>query len=269
MKYAYKAGVTSQTIYVVATHATTGAALTGLAWNTAGLVCYYARVLGSATAITLVTQTVTGAYSSGGFVEVHATNMPGLYRLDLPDAVLAAGVRSVVIELSGAANLLANVSEIELVAYDPTNATTLGLTNLATALSTAMWTDTRAGYLDLIQTKLNTVPITVVALAPPGGSPLGPLVIGTDYLDADGLAVTFSSTSWPSLTGATVKLKHVSWPGVADRTCTVVSASSVRCEFPRSLTTTYPAGSGTYRLEATLASGNIVSLITGSISAQK
>ncbi len=34
---------------------------------------------------TLVTQTVAGAHTDGGFIEVDATNMPGIYRLDLPD----------------------------------------------------------------------------------------------------------------------------------------------------------------------------------------
>ncbi len=33
----------------------------------------------------LVTQTVAGAHTDGGFIEVDATNMPGVYRLDLPD----------------------------------------------------------------------------------------------------------------------------------------------------------------------------------------
>lgn len=39
------------------------------------------------TAITPVTQTVAGAYTSGGFVEVDAANCPGLYRFDLPNAL--------------------------------------------------------------------------------------------------------------------------------------------------------------------------------------
>lgn len=69
-----------------------GLAKTGLAFNSAGAKCYYARNRAAAVQITLATQTVTGAYSSGGFVEVDGTNLPGLYRLDLPDAVLATGV---------------------------------------------------------------------------------------------------------------------------------------------------------------------------------
>ncbi len=44
---------------------------------------------------TLVTQTVAGAHTDGGFIEVDATNMPGIYRLDLPD-VFASGAEFVI-----------------------------------------------------------------------------------------------------------------------------------------------------------------------------
>lgn len=54
--------------------------------------------------------------------------MPGVYRLDLSDAVIATGVNSVVVMLKGATNMAQLVLEIELVAYDPQSATNLGLT---------------------------------------------------------------------------------------------------------------------------------------------
>lgn len=87
---------------------------TGLAYNTSGLTAYYARPGSASAAITLVTQTVTGAHTDGGFVEVDATNMPGLCRLDIPDAVVAAGVRSAVITLKGAADMVQTDIEIDL-----------------------------------------------------------------------------------------------------------------------------------------------------------
>lgn len=92
--------------------------MTGLAYNTASLVCYYVRPLGSATQLALATQTVTGAHSDGGFVEVDATNMPGVYRLDLSDAVCATGVPSVVVMLKGATNLASVLLEIQLTDFD-------------------------------------------------------------------------------------------------------------------------------------------------------
>ena len=41
---------------------------------------------------------VTSAWSSGGFIQIDATNMPGWYRFDIPNAALATGKRQVVIE---------------------------------------------------------------------------------------------------------------------------------------------------------------------------
>lgn len=115
-KLAVKPDTTSVTVYLFIQNSsvTTGAGLTGLVFNSASLVAYYVRPLGSATAITLATQTVTGAFSSGGFVEVDATNMPGIYRLDLPDAVCATGVRSAAVMLKGATNMAPVTLEIDL-----------------------------------------------------------------------------------------------------------------------------------------------------------
>ena len=75
--------------------------VTGLTYATAGLIVRYTRVGSTPVAITLVTQTVTGAYVSGGFVEVDATNCPGLYRFDLPNAALAVGVDQVMVSFHG------------------------------------------------------------------------------------------------------------------------------------------------------------------------
>lgn len=139
MKLIRKAGKTSQTLYVFIqdSSSTTGAGLTGLVYNTSSLVAYYVRGLGNATAITLATQTVTGAFSSGGFVEVSSSNMPGLYRLDVPDAALAASADSVVLMLKGATNMAPLLLEIDLVAYDPADAVRLGLTALPNAAAEA------------------------------------------------------------------------------------------------------------------------------------
>lgn len=119
-KLALKKAATDVTVYLFAQDSskTTGVGLAGLAYNTASLTAYYVRPLGSAAAITLATQTVTGAHSDGGFVEVDATNMPGVYRLDLPDAVCATGVPSVVVMLKGAANLAPVLLEIQLTDFD-------------------------------------------------------------------------------------------------------------------------------------------------------
>lgn len=86
----FEAGLTDQTIDIFIQD-DAGAPATGLAYNTSGLTCYYRKgATGSATQLSLATQTVGGAHSDGGFVEIHATNMPGVYRLDLSDTIIAA-----------------------------------------------------------------------------------------------------------------------------------------------------------------------------------
>lgn len=113
-EYVY-AGLTSQTIdiFLADSSSTTGGGLTGLAYNTSNLAAYYRKgAAGTATAITLATQTVGGAYSSGGFVQIDSTNMPGVYRLDLPNAMVdTAGF--VTLYLRGAANLVPTALRID------------------------------------------------------------------------------------------------------------------------------------------------------------
>lgn len=132
-------GATSQVHYVWIrdSSSTVGAGLTGLVFNSGSLVASYVRPAGSRTAITLATQTVTGAYSSGGFVEVDATNMPGLYRLDVPDAVFASGVDSAIVLLKGATNMEPCVIEYELKAVNLQDGVRAGLTALPNAAAEA------------------------------------------------------------------------------------------------------------------------------------
>ena len=86
-------GSTSQSLdlFIQDSTSTTGAGKTGLVYNTVGLSLWYRiGATGTLTQITLVSQTLAGAWTSGGFVEIDSTNGPGLYRVDLPNAVLAA-----------------------------------------------------------------------------------------------------------------------------------------------------------------------------------
>jgi len=154
MKLALVKGATSQTvlIFIQDSTSTTGAGKTGLVFNTASLVAYYARPRAAAVAITLATQTVTGAFSSGGFVEVDATNMPGVYRLDPPDAALATGVDSVVIMLKGATGMAPLPLEVQLTSMDLNNATTGGLANLDAAITTRLAPTTAGRTLDVTAT---------------------------------------------------------------------------------------------------------------------
>lgn len=122
-------GATSKLQRVYIRTLSTGAALTGLVFNSTGLKAYY-HIEGAAApvAITLVTMTV-GTWVSGGFKEVDATNLPGVYELGIPNAALASG-KSVIIMLSGFATMENCILELELTTYDPYSANgDLGLAN--------------------------------------------------------------------------------------------------------------------------------------------
>lgn len=131
-KLSIKAGATSVSIniFIADSSSTTGAGLTGLVFNSSSLVAYYALPAAAAVAITLATlAAVTSAYSSGGFKEIDATNMPGWYRFDIPNAALASG-RFVAVHLKGATNMAPLPLEIELTAWDNQDTVRGGLTAL-------------------------------------------------------------------------------------------------------------------------------------------
>jgi hypothetical protein len=114
--YTIAPGTTDVTLYLFVpdSSSSVGGGLTGLVYNSASLVCYYTRSLAAAAQLNLATQTVTGAHSDGGFVEVSAANAPGLYRLDLSDAVCAVNAGQVWLELKGAGNMVPVLIHITL-----------------------------------------------------------------------------------------------------------------------------------------------------------
>jgi hypothetical protein len=91
---------TDITTYFHLRDSTNGTSKTGLAFNSAGAVASYVRDKGARTAITLATLTSSSAvHSDGGFVEVDGTNAKGLYRFDLPDAVISSGVSQSIVHV--------------------------------------------------------------------------------------------------------------------------------------------------------------------------
>ena len=127
-----KRGSTSvrRLIFVADSSSTVGAGLTGLAYNTSGLAAYYfAGDLSNEVQITLASATL-GSWTSGGFVEVDATNMPGWYEVGIPDAALDGG-NEVAIQYRGATNMVPVNIYIELDAVDYQSATNFGLSKFA------------------------------------------------------------------------------------------------------------------------------------------
>lgn len=102
--------------YIVLIDSTTGLPKTGLAYT--DITGSYVRTGGSRTAITMATlAAANSAYSSGGFKEVDATNQPGLYRVDWPDAALATGSDKVIFSLK-AAGVRTEHKEYRLISWD-------------------------------------------------------------------------------------------------------------------------------------------------------
>jgi len=88
---------------------------TGLAFNTSGLAATFNRTRSLAVPITLVSLSLmTDGWVSGGFKEVNASTMPGVYRLDLPNAAIAAGADDVTVVVKGAAGTNGAVMTIKL-----------------------------------------------------------------------------------------------------------------------------------------------------------
>ena len=87
---------------------------TGLTASTSGLSARYNRTRTASVSIPLVARTIAQAWTSGGFAEVDATNMPGVYRLDLPDAALAAGADDVTVVVRGASGTNGAVMTVKL-----------------------------------------------------------------------------------------------------------------------------------------------------------
>lgn len=123
-------------IFIQDSSSLVGAGLTGLTSGSAGLVCYRARdddgnAGGTAIALSAGTR---GTWSSGGFVEKDATNLPGVYEIGIPNAALATGSKSALIGLKGATNMAPAVLEFELTGNDNQDAVGGGMSKI-TALT--------------------------------------------------------------------------------------------------------------------------------------
>lgn len=99
-----------------------------------GTTLSYVRSQSASVAVTAVDlAAATSAHAAGGIKEVDATNMPGVYRLDLPDAAVAKGVRcdEVVVSLKNAGIVTCNVliKLHDLIDYDSQTSDTVKVTN--------------------------------------------------------------------------------------------------------------------------------------------
>ena len=147
---------------------------TGLTASTSGLSARYNRTRTASVSIPLVARTIAQAWTSGGFAEVDSTNMPGVYRLDVPDAALAAGADDVTIVVRGASGTNGAVMTVKL--------SSGGLTSAQTAA--AVWDEARSSHVtagtfgQYVNAELVT-PVTSAALVR-----MGPYEVKADGLGA-------------------------------------------------------------------------------------
>jgi hypothetical protein len=147
---------------------------TGLTYASSGLAAYYVRNQSAPVAITLVTQTPTGAWASGGFAEIDSSAVPGVYRLDVPNAAFIAGASDVTIVVRGASGTNGAVLTVTL--------SSGGLTAAQTAA--AVWDEARASHTtagtfgQYVNAELVT-PVTSAALVR-----MGPFEVRADGLGA-------------------------------------------------------------------------------------
>jgi hypothetical protein len=88
--------------------------VTGLTASTTGLTAYYNRTRTASINIPLIARTISQAWTAGGFAEVDVVNMPGIYRLDVPNDALNSGADDVTIIVRGAAGTNGAVMTIKL-----------------------------------------------------------------------------------------------------------------------------------------------------------
>jgi hypothetical protein len=184
---------------------------TGLTASSSGLSARYNRTRTASVSIPLVARTIAQAWTSGGFAEVDSTNMPGVYRIDIPDAALAAGADDVTVVVRGASGTNGAVMTVKLSSGGLTEAQTAGAVwNSATTSYTANGSfglnvlradqQNKAGNVTLHSSgNVNRVDADVHAIANDADAATelkGALLHnGTDYISAELLSPVSAATS--------------------------------------------------------------------------
>lgn len=116
---AFLRAATSKTIMMMVLDSSTGLPKTGLAFGDVATAAYVRNREAAVTFSAVTLASPSAGYSSGGFVEIDSTNMPGLYRLDIPDAAIAGTPDQTVIFLTFTpANVDAQPVSIDMNAQD-------------------------------------------------------------------------------------------------------------------------------------------------------
>jgi hypothetical protein len=199
MKLIVKDGTTSLSVDIMLRDnaSTTADGKTGLVFNTSGLTAYGKLAGGSAAAITLATlAAANSAYSSGGFKEIDATNMKGLYRFDIPNTYLTGAKSStIVIQQAG---IVSYVIEIQMISVDLYDAVRFGLTALPNAAAEAAGgLFTRGSGAGQINQDANGR-VDINAIAWKGTTLKTPLTNGVPLVDTQQITTQFTAAAGAS-----------------------------------------------------------------------
>jgi hypothetical protein len=148
-KLTVKTGSTSRLehVFILDSTSTTGAGKTGLT-NASVTMHFFRPADTTVTSVTLSAGTL-GTWTTGGFKEVNATDMPGVYEIGMPNAVFAATFNHSVVMIKGT-GIAPVVLEYNLVSYDPLDTVRLGLTaipNIAQGTTGAISTGNATGQV--------------------------------------------------------------------------------------------------------------------------
>ena len=182
-------------VFIQDTTSTKGEGKTGLAWNSANLTWYYWRESAGDAGGTEVTKAsaTRGTFTSGGFVEKDATNMPGFYELGIPNAALATGSNWVLMVIRDSAAAL-NIAPctIEIALIDSSSAPS------AATIADAVWDEARAdhtaagsfgqGAASVQGNVTGSVASVTGAVGSVGAGGITAASIATGAIDADALA---------------------------------------------------------------------------------
>lgn len=138
-KYSLVGGTTSKIaqLFIQDSSSTTGAGLAGLTNNSSGLKCHYIRDKDSASVAVAITSAAIGTFTSGGFIEVESSAMPGVYQFGVPNAAVSANATSVIFYMFGATNMAPLPFELEITKTDNQDAVRGGMTALPNAAAQA------------------------------------------------------------------------------------------------------------------------------------
>lgn len=167
-----KSGTTSKLDCVYITTLSTGAALTGATYSGV-TISYFLSTGSTVTHASAVTMTL-GTWVTLGFVQVDATNFPGLYQIGVPNGVFATASTNGFLSITGISGQAPCVVKYEVTGSDINDGVRLGLTalpNIAIGTTGQLATGNASGQTtvatngDKTGYSLATAPPTAAAIA--------------------------------------------------------------------------------------------------------